>query len=118
MEQELAASFGIVGPETGGVFVGRDVDTEEPGLAVLHPGVGVGQGDPAGPERLHLGALEGDTAFVGLQDVVVVTGPAVAGHGPDAVGLGAGRRRLVPTTTWSFGGGHGVEGTWWPAAAR
>jgi hypothetical protein len=50
VKQKLAASFGVMGPEAGGVDVGGDVDAEQPGLVVLDPGVGVGQGDAPGAQ--------------------------------------------------------------------
>ena len=86
MQEQLAPALGIMGPEPRRVLVGGDVDAEQPRLAPLDPGVGVGQGDPTGAQGLHLAALEGEAALEGLEDVVVVPGPTVAGHGLDPVG--------------------------------
>ena len=61
---------------------------EQPQLATLDPGVGVGQLGLALPERLDLAAPEHDAALVGLEDVVVVAGPAV---GRDLAIVGASR---------------------------
>ena len=90
------------------------MDAEEPDLAVLDPGVGVGQGHPPGPEGLHLAALQRDAALEGLEDVVVVAGPTVAGDldpvGP-VVGCRACRRswRCLATTARCPSCGHRSE---------
>ena len=93
------------------------------------------QGDPPGAQGLHLAALEGEPALVGLEDVVVVAGAAVAGDGPVRSVAAVGRRAAVvrsfaaatratyrrstrPPGPLSWGDGHRYLGGDAPAAGR
>ena len=58
------------------------VDVVEPDLAVLHAREAVTQVDVAFPDRLHLRAAQHDAGLDRVEDVVVATGLAVAGHHP------------------------------------
>ena len=69
----------------------------EPDLTVDDPGVAVAELGLPLPQRLHLAAGQHQSGLVGLEDVVVVAGPAILGHRP-AVGALLGRFR---------GGRHG-----------
>src|SRR5579862_3268518 len=58
MEEELAPTVWIVCPEPRCELPRRDVDPEQPHLAVGHPRVCVVELCTAAPERLHLAPLE------------------------------------------------------------
>src|SRR4029078_7384690 len=55
----------------------RDVGTDQPRLAAVDPGVGVGQIRLAGPERLDLRPGQDDAGLERLVDRVVVAGSSV-----------------------------------------
>src|SRR5262245_39856159 len=71
MEQKLPGPERVV---VGAVAlrVRADVETQEPGLVPLDPGVRLLQVRAAVPERLDLGPLEDEPRLVGLEDVEVV----------------------------------------------
>ena len=56
---------------------GRDVDAVEPHLAVLHPGVALGDLGVALAQALHLAPGEDHARLVGVEDVVVAVGALV-----------------------------------------
>src|SRR5579862_2281607 len=84
VDEELALPVGVVGSPAGRELPLRDMDAEEPELAVLHAGVCVGELRLAVAERLHLTASQHDPGLERLEDVVVVTGATVGGDGPVA----------------------------------
>ncbi len=70
---------------TGG-FVAGDVGVIEPEFAALGADVGIREADFALPNRLYLGAGEGDTRFKSLADEVVVICLFVGGDDFDVHG--------------------------------
>ena len=97
VQQQLPAPVGVGGTEPGREGVGRHVHAVQPHLAVDDPGVAVPELGLALPQRLDLAAGQHDAGLVGLEDVVVVAGPAVLGNRPAVGALGA---RLARRATW------------------
>ena len=92
VQQQLAASVGIVGADAVGELVRGDVHALQPQLAPGPAGVGVGELDLAEPQALDLAALQHDPGLDGVEDGVVVARPAVGG---DRRGAVTGRGRVL-----------------------
>jgi hypothetical protein len=76
MEEQLPVPFRLVVLAAGALPRG-DVGPDEPGLAALDPGEGIGQVDLAGPDRLDLGAGQGDAGLDRVFDRELVSRPAI-----------------------------------------
>ena len=63
-----------------GVFVLRDVQRVDPHLAVVDPGIGLGQLGLAGPQRLDLAALEHHAGLDGVEDLELAARLTVRRH--------------------------------------
>jgi len=83
MEEEFAGPIGVDSSEAVRVLVRGDVRSEQPHLAPVDAGVRVLQCHLPGAQGLDLGAAQLDPAFERLENVVVMTGPAVLGDPPD-----------------------------------
>src|SRR5439155_19132303 len=78
VEQQLTGAGGrriVVAPGE----VGRDAHSLEPHLAVADVGVGLSQAGLAGSQRLDFRSREHEAGLPGLQEVVVMSRPRVAG---------------------------------------
>ena len=80
VEEELAGPLGLVVVAVA-AFERRDVGADEPRLAALDPGVGVGQVGLAGSERLDLRPGQDDARLERLVDREVVAGSSVERDG-------------------------------------
>ena len=80
------------------VAVGRDVQPDQPDLAVVDAGVALGQLHLGLAQGLDLAALQGDAGLEGVEDLVVPPRLAVGGDGPGAGRLGLGGHRAFEAT--------------------
>lgn len=77
--QEKLADPSFVHLGIAAVLVGVDPHRVKEDFAILNPGKGVAEVDMAFPDGLDFGAEQGNTGFVGLDDVIVVPRFAVLG---------------------------------------
>ncbi len=80
VKQELTGPVRVEHAEAARVAVGGYVHAVQPDLAVLGPGERVPQLHLAFPEGLHLAPDQHNPGLIGVQDLVIVTRPAVLGH--------------------------------------
>ena len=83
MHQEFARAVGRDGSKAVRVLIRRDPHPEKPHLATIDAGISVLQTDLSSAQGLDFASLEGDAAFEGLEDVVLMSGAAIL---RDAVG--------------------------------
>jgi hypothetical protein len=81
MQEQLAGTVRIVGTDSVGELVRRDVHTVEPHLAVDHAGVRIRDLQVPEPEHLHLAAVQHDARLDRVENGVVVPGLAIRGNG-------------------------------------
>ena len=95
LDELLAGGAGACGASRGrgrrspGQTHRRDVDALQPQHAALEPGVGLGQLHLAGPQALHLAAVQDEAALHLVEDGVVVASLPVGG---DELAAWGGRR--------------------------
>ena len=92
VQQELALAIWVVAPEAHRELPWRNVGLEQPHLAIIDAGVGLGDDGLAFAQGLHFGAREDHAALEGFEDVVVVTGAAIRGDDAVTIGIGLGFR--------------------------
>ena len=80
MEQQLPVPLRLVVVAVA-LLEGRDVGADQPGLALLDPGVGAGDVHLAGADRLDLGAGQRDAGLEGLLDRELMARFSVEGDG-------------------------------------
>ena len=78
MQQQLAVAVRVVRCDRG-LLVGRDVQADEPELAVARVGVGALQDGVSLPQRLDLAAVQHEPGLEAIEEVVVVPRTAVLG---------------------------------------
>src|SRR6185503_17877896 len=120
MEQQLPAPFRIVVVAIA-LLERRDVRADQPRLALLDAGIGVGDVHLAGADRLDLGAGQHETGLERLVDAELVAGSSVecdgrvVAHGmaPYCDCLSEVRGRSAEAIGWRtprpLGGGHRTE---------
>lgn len=76
MEEELPAMLGIISP-IAALTILADMNIIEEHLTVFHPCVTILKTDFAFSEGLHLHALQHNTGFIGIDNVVIVPRPSI-----------------------------------------